>query len=152
MDPKSAQTMSLLTVENARSNHMFMFNKAAKSLHIYNVDLEKIEDDHEAFSFQQLQRDRLITVLPNFDYHPRVKYYLDSETLLYVYKGNFISRNIVTGERQELKFEHKIDDHSYQIYSRDGCKQIYYRSMEGHLVFADLEWGSNNKVLSQPIF
>ena len=51
MDPKSAQSMELLTVDNARSNHMFMFNRLTKALHIYNVDIEKIEEDHEAFSF-----------------------------------------------------------------------------------------------------
>jgi hypothetical protein len=113
MDTQSAKFMVLLTIENARNNHMFMFNKKTKSLHIYNVDMEKLEEEQEAFTFQQLQRERLITIIPNFDYNLRVKYHLDMSAIFYVWKGNLISRNILTGERKETKFAHKIMEGTY---------------------------------------
>jgi hypothetical protein len=150
MDNKSASYMKIVQIENARTNHLFYYNTKTGGLHIFNVEL--VDDVQEAFTFQQLQKERLITILPKFDYRKGTNYLLDVESILYAWKGNLIRRNIVTGERQEIKFENKIMGNYYQLYARLESKQVYYRTENGNIYFADLLWGTEDKVLSFQIF
>ena len=53
-----------------------MFHKKTKGLHVYNIDLERAEDELQVFTFDGLNEDRLVTIVPFFDFSPQVKYFL----------------------------------------------------------------------------
>jgi hypothetical protein len=150
MDSEHAKDMVLVPVQNTRRNHMFMFSKRTKSLHIYNIELESVEEELQAFTFDQLDRERCVTIIPHFDYHPKVKYFLNVDTLLYSWKGNLVSRNVVTGQKKEIKFESKIVNNDYIIYAGSESLQVLYRTADDHICFTDLYW-MNEKVLSYQI-
>lgn len=146
LDSVSAKTMLLVMVHNARTSHMFMYNKRTRGLHVYNIDSLREAQDGGVFTFYQLQRERLVTIVPQFDYCPYATYYLDGETIRYVAKSHLIARNIVTGQRQEIKLQQKLCRSQYAICPRGESLQIYFRSLDGNLYFTDLMW-MNDKAL-----
>lgn len=60
---------------------MFMYDQVTKCLNVYNIDMEQSEDVIHVFKVEELNQERLVTNIPQFNYSPRVKYFIDQEKL-----------------------------------------------------------------------
>lgn len=80
--------------------------------------------------------------IPQFDFSPKTKYFLDEELLLYVWNGNLIEINLITGAKEKIDFEGSILTGQYFILPG---KQIYYKTKQNNLFFADLNWVPQGK-------
>ena len=72
-----AKHLCIVPVQNSRRSHLFMFDKKAKQLLVFNIEQETAEEELHVFTLDALNSERLVTTVPNFDFSPGVKYFLD---------------------------------------------------------------------------
>lgn len=140
--------MFSIQVENSRPSHFFMINEKSRDLFIFDVDMNSHNEEAEVFTFKQLCRERLITVVPSFDYIPGIKYYQDQECIVYGWKGNIARRSIINHERILIQLDHKIHENDYRFFITSDSKSIVYRSDDENIYFSEAMWGKNNKSIS----
>ena len=90
-DTEYSKNFSLVQVENAHRNHMFMYDSVNCTLIVYDISRNNCSDEENAtFTIFSLNQERIITIIDNFDYKRSVKYYLDKDNLNYVWNGNLM--------------------------------------------------------------
>jgi len=92
-------------VANGKRNHMFIFCTIVKCLII--VDTEQSEMHRDQMKTTDLDwffKNKIIQKLRNFDYSPRKRYLIDRNYLMYVWKGDVVQHDVITGEKQIYNF------------------------------------------------
>jgi len=107
MDSK-AENIRLVEVENSRINHLFLYNNEKKCLNIYNIEVEGADSNMTAFTLEKLEEERKVLSLPNFDYSPSTKYFIDQQYLYYGFKGQLKQFDLIKGEKSSIRLSKYI--------------------------------------------
>ena len=136
MTNKNFSHMRILTVDNAKRFHLYLYDTKLNVLSIISTELAEVyADERVAYKLDYLMKNCLMTKLTNFDYNPGRRYMIDNEFLMYVQQGDVVELNVLNNQKKVYNFGKKILDQQYLMLPG---KKIYYRSSDNSVNFTDL--------------
>lgn len=96
-EESTAKDISIVPVHNAKSNQLFVYSAARKSLYVLKIELQNEEDQQSQLTIGSLLRNNVICCVPNFEHKRGKLYFLEQQSLYFVKRGDLYEINLISG-------------------------------------------------------